>query len=79
MTYDDSQTNVDALTNATANVLVESSDDLMNWTLQQTLKATPYQKTALAGAARFVRLRLSDPMAQFGAGGNSEIAVYAPF
>jgi hypothetical protein len=67
------------VSNSTANMLVETSDDLMTWTLQQTLKAQPYQTTALTGQARFLRVRLSDPNAQFGGGGNSEIAIYAPF
>ncbi|MDB4970362.1 MAG: hypothetical protein JWN44_6051 [Myxococcales bacterium] len=68
-----------AVTNATANVLVETSDDMTSWTLQQTLKGQAYQTTTLAGAARYLRLRLSDPMAQFGGAGNSEIAIFAPF
>jgi hypothetical protein len=42
--------------------------------------AKPFQTVTLNGsAARFVRLRLSDPMAQWSAAGNSEVAVFTPF
>ena len=34
---------------------------------------------SLGATARFVRLRLSDPNAQWNGGGNGEIAVFAPF
>lgn len=68
-----------AASNSSANVLVETSDDMMNWTVQQTLTTKQYQTTTLTGAAQYLRLRLSDPMAQFGGGGNSEIAIYPPF
>lgn len=68
-----------AVSSATASLLVETSDDLMSWTLQQTLAVQPYQTAPLTGAARFVRLRLSDPKAQFSGGGNGELAIYAPF
>ena len=65
--------------NGAANVLVETSDDLMTWTIQSTLPAKPYQTATLGATARFVRLRLSDPNAQWSGGGNGEIAVFAPF
>jgi hypothetical protein len=69
-----------SVTNATANVIVETSDDLMTWTAVATLPAKPFQTLPLSGgAARFVRLRLSDPMAQWSGSGNGEIAIYAPF
>jgi len=65
--------------NGAANVIVETGDDLMTWTTQATLPAKPYQTTTLTGTARFVRLRLSDPMAQWSASGNGEIGVFTPF
>ncbi|HEX6834980.1 MAG TPA: hypothetical protein VF334_00330 [Polyangia bacterium] len=65
--------------NGAANILVETSDDLMTWTIQSTLPAKPYQTATLGATARFVRLRLSDPNAQWSGGGNGEIAVFAPF
>lgn len=68
-----------AVNSATAMLLVETSDDMMSWTVQQTLKTQPYQTVPLTGSARFLRLRLSDPNAQFTGSGNGEIAVYAPF
>jgi hypothetical protein len=69
-----------AVSNATANVLVETSDDLTTWTAVATLPAKPFQTLQLPGsAARFLRLRLSDPMAQWSGSGNGEIAIYAPF
>jgi hypothetical protein len=68
-----------AVNNNSAKLIVETSDDLMTWTPQQTVDAKPYQTLSLAGAGRFLRLRLSDPNAQFTAAGNGEIAVYAPF
>jgi hypothetical protein len=68
-----------SVSNSTAQLIVETSDDLMTWTRQATLQSTQYQTTPLSGANRFLRLRLSDPNAQFYGGGNGEIAVYAPF
>ena len=66
--------------NGAANVIVETGDDLMTWTAQATVPAKPFQTVTLNGsAARFVRLRLSDPMAQWSAAGNSEVAVFTPF
>ena len=68
-----------AVSSSTALLLVETSDDMTNWSTQASLMPKPYQTQALTGSARYVRLRLSDPMAQFGGGGNGEVAVYAPF
>lgn len=68
-----------AVSNGSSLLLVETSDDLMTWTPKATLQTVPYQTSALSGAARFLRVRLSDPNAQFYGGGNGEIAVYAPF
>ncbi len=68
-----------SVSNASVSVIVETSDDLMAWTPQTTLPATPFQTTTLTGVARFVRLRLSDPTAQWSGSGNGEIAIYAPF
>ena len=68
-----------AVSSPTAMLLVETSDDMTSWLTQATLSAKPYQTHALTGSARYVRLRLSDPMAQFSGGGNGEVAVYAPF
>jgi hypothetical protein len=65
--------------NSAANIIVETSDDMMTWTTQATLAAQPYQTAPLAGAAQFVRLRLSDPNAQWSAAGNGEVAIFAPF
>jgi hypothetical protein len=65
--------------NGAAMVIVETSDDLMSWTTQATVAASPYQTVPLSGVARFVRLRLSDPNAQWSAAGNGEVAVFAPF
>jgi hypothetical protein len=68
-----------SVSNGSSLLLVETSDDLTTWTPRVTLQALQYQTTPLSGAARFVRLRLSDPNAQFYGGGNGEVAVYAPF
>ncbi|HWE31482.1 MAG TPA: hypothetical protein VHB97_25950 [Polyangia bacterium] len=68
-----------SVSNSTASIIVETSDDLNAWTTAATLPAKPYQTTALNATARFVRLRLSDPNAQWNGGGNGEVAVFAPF
>ncbi|MGZ3429983.1 MAG: hypothetical protein ACXVCV_25205 [Polyangia bacterium] len=69
-----------SVSNAAANVIVETSDDLVTWTMAATLPAKPFQTLTMSGAAaRFVRLRLSDPNAQWSGSGNGEIAIYAPF
>ena len=68
-----------AVSGASSKLLVETSDDMTTWALQATLPPTPYQTAPLAATARFVRVRLSDPNAQFSGGGNGEIAIYAPF
>ena len=68
-----------SVSNSAASILVETSDDLMAWTTQATLAAAPYQTVPLTVAARFVRLRLSDPNAQWSGAGNGEVAVFAPF
>jgi hypothetical protein len=65
--------------NGAANIIVEIGDDLMTWSTVATLPARPYQTTTLSGTGRFVRLRLSDPMAQWSASGNGEVAIYTPF
>jgi hypothetical protein len=65
--------------NASANLLVETSDDLTAWTIQATMPVKPFQTATLNGAARFVRLRLSDPTAQWSAAANGEVAIYSPF
>ncbi|HEX8954329.1 MAG TPA: hypothetical protein VF945_20890, partial [Polyangia bacterium] len=65
--------------NGAANIVVETSDDLVTWTMQATLPAKPYQTAPLAATARFVRLRLSDPNAQWSGSGNGEIGIFAPF
>ena len=71
--YDVSTSNPSAL------VIVETSDDLATWTTAATVPANPYQMVPLGVTARFVRLRLSDPNAQWNGGGNGELAVFAPF
>lgn len=68
-----------SVSNATAMVVVETSDDLATWATAATVPANPYQRVPLAATARFVRLRLSDPNAQWTGGGNGEIALFAPF
>lgn len=69
-----------AVSNTTTPILVETSNDMSNWTMVTTMTTAQYQTAALSGgAAQFVRLRLSDASAQFYGGGNGEIAVYAPF
>lgn len=67
-----------ALSSASSSVVVESSEDQQAWSIQAVLQAKPYQLQPLTGAGRYVRLRLTDPKAQFTSGGNSEIALYAP-
>jgi hypothetical protein len=57
--------------------IVEGSMDATTWTpLAAPTSSAQYQVVTLSGTARYVRLRLQDAMAQFGAYGNSEIAVY---
>jgi hypothetical protein len=68
-----------SVSNPSALVVVETSDDLASWTSAATVPAKPYQLVPLSATARFVRLRLSDPSAQWNGGGNGEIAVFAPF
>lgn len=63
----------------TSPIVIETSDDMMVWTPQGTVQPTPYQTRALTGAARFVRLRITDPSASFYGGANGEVAVFAPF
>jgi len=60
-------------------VIVETSDDLMSWTVQATVPASPYQVVPLTATAQFVRLRLTDPTAQWSAAGNGEVAIFSPF
>ena len=56
---------------------VEGSLDAATWTpLAAPIASKSYQLVALTGTARYVRVRLDDEMAQFGASGNSEIAIY---
>lgn len=57
---------------------VETSSDLMTWTTAATVKATPYQALPLTATAQYVRLRVVDSDGAFLAGGNSEVAIYAP-
>lgn len=68
-----------AVSNATASILVETSDDLMTWTMATTLPVKPFQTATLSATAQFVRLRLSDPTAQWNGGGNGEVAIFTPF
>jgi hypothetical protein len=65
--------------NGAANVIVEIGDDMKTWTTVATLPAKPYQTATLNGTGQYVRLRLSDPMAQWSAAGNSEVAIFTPF
>jgi len=65
--------------NSTTSIIVETSDDLMTWSIQTTLPAKPYQTATLSATARFVRLRLTDPMAQWSGAGNGEVAIFTPF
>ncbi len=65
--------------NGAASIIVETSDDLMTWTTQATLPNKPYQTAPLNATARFVRLRLSDPNAQWSGTGNGEVAIFTPF
>jgi hypothetical protein len=68
-----------SVSNSTTSILVETSDDLMTWAIATTLLAKPYQTTALNVTARFVRLRLIDPGAQWNGAGNGEVAIFPPF
>jgi hypothetical protein len=62
---------------ASASAAVEGSLDGATWTaLAAPVASQPYQVVPLSGAARYVRLRLTDAGAQFPAFGNSELAVY---
>ena len=65
--------------NGTTSVIVETSDDLMTWAATATVPASPYQVVPLTATARFVRLRLTDPNAQWSAAGNGEVAIFSPF
>jgi hypothetical protein len=57
--------------------IVEGSMDATTWTpLAAPTSSGQYQVVTLSGSARYVRLRLQDPMAQFGSFGNSEIGIY---
>jgi len=67
------------VSNPSALIVVETSDDLATWTAAATVPAKPYQLVPLTATARFVRLRLSDANAQWNGGGNGEIALFAPF
>lgn len=56
---------------------VEGSLDAATWTpLAAPIASKSHQLVALTGTARYVRVRRDDEMAQFGASGNSEIAIY---
>ncbi len=56
---------------------VEGSVDGAAWTpLAAPISNQRYQLVSLSGTARYVRLRLQDPMAQLPAYGNSEIAIF---
>jgi hypothetical protein len=56
---------------------VEGSLDGTSWTpMAAPVSNQPYQLVTLSGTARYVRLRLGDPSAQFSAFGNSEVAIY---
>lgn len=68
-----------SVSNSTSSIIVETSDDLMTWTIATTLVVKPYQTAALSATARFVRLRLADPTAQWNGSGNGEIGIFAPF
>jgi len=60
-----------------SSAFVESSADGAAWSAQAgPISNQPYQVVPLSGTARYVRLRLVDPSAQFPAFGNSEIAIY---
>lgn len=56
---------------------VEGSLDGAGWTpLAASISNRRYQLVTLPGTARYVRLRLVDPSAQFSSFGNSEIAIF---
>jgi hypothetical protein len=56
--------------------IVEGSADGTTWTALASVTSQPYQFVSLSGTARYVRVRLLDPTAQFSAFGNSELAIY---
>jgi hypothetical protein len=57
--------------------VVEGSTDATTWTpLAAPFTNAQYQVVSLTGTARYVRLRLQDPMAQLAAFGNSEIGIF---
>src|SRR5262249_47376037 len=59
----------------TASATVEGSMDATTWAPLGLVSSTPYTLVPLSGSARYVRLRLNDPMAQLPAGGNGELAI----
>ena len=65
--------------NGATSIVVETSADLATWTSQVTVPAKPYQTAPLTTTAQYVRLRLSDPNAQWSGAGNGEVAIFAPF
>ncbi|HEY2748261.1 MAG TPA: hypothetical protein VGL86_26745 [Polyangia bacterium] len=68
-----------SVSSSAATVLIETSDDMMNWTMRAVAPATGYQTVTLNATAEFVRLRLSDPNAQWSASGNGEVAIFSSF
>jgi len=55
---------------------IEGSMDATTWSPIGILPSTPYSLVPLSGSARYVRLRLVDPMGQLPATGNSELAIF---
>jgi hypothetical protein len=52
----------------------------MTWAPQATVPATPFQLIKLDGSSnQLLRIRIVDPKGAFVGGGNSEVAIYAPF
>ncbi len=68
-----------SVSSSAATVIVESSNDTMNWTMVTAVPATGYQTVPLTMTAEYVRLRLSDPNAQWSATGNGEVAIFSAF
>jgi len=57
--------------------MVEGSRDAAAWTsLAAPISNQRFQLVTLSGTARYLRLRLVDPAAQFPAFGNSELAIF---
>ncbi len=67
----------DVALGSSTQLAVEGSLDAATWTsLAAAVSGQPYQLVTLSATARYVRLRLIDPAAQWATSGNSELAIF---